>query len=786
MFRKVIEGFKPLFLIIISFLVFVPAINGGFLNWDDTIYILNNPLLYEGISLESFLNIYQIDQHISLVLFSFLVQIKIFGTDPVFFHFINIIIHVINVLLVYKLSRSFSKSVNVSIVIALLFAIHPMKAETVSWIIQRKDLLYSLFFLTGIVSYIEFHKTRKVLFLILSFVLAYLAILSKIQAFVLPFVFVLTDYYFTSKLSVKSLVLNLSVFIYLFIPIENIYKSLYLFVPVILLNLNVKSYTFIEKLFPVSRIAIVKKTLKWLGLKETGSCFSLFPLFVIYTIIIFLFLYVGFDLSLTNVRQLLYVLIPIFLFSAYCFASSFQKTYRRGFMIIFIFVIIILISIITFYKLDASVLNSDFEFGTRLLLACYSVIFYLYQLLFPFHLNAMHTYPEVAEKLPWMIIISPLFLGVIIGLGYVLLRRITDKLLKRQMLYGIFFFLINITLVLHIIPIDGKVIVADRYTYLASFGFIFFIISGLEYFYKKNRLKIPDLMYKIAIVIVVLVYAFQTSSRSKLWANSKTFWSDVILKKPENHYARYSLGLYYYETNRFDIALEKYNSAINLNSNQYEYFANRGAVNFRLKNIEAAITDFEIALRLNSSDYATYFNRGVLHIYQKSFVDAKNDFEKALKLKPDYIQAREKLDEVNKIMNVLNDDKSEAVRVPTASKQYNSQGVELAMKGDLQAAILDFEYAIKLDSLNLNALRNRGNAYAALKMFEKAQNDYHKVLSINPNDSGIYLNLANTYHESGNIAKACEYWIRALELGENNAQIMLDRFCDVNKSEAVL
>ncbi len=782
MFGKATEIIKPFLLIILSFLVFIPSINGGFLNWDDTMYVLNNPLLYEDVSLGSFLGIYQYDQHISLVLFSFLLQIKIFGTDPVFFHLINIIIHVLNVLLVYKLSRSFSKSVNVSFIIAILFAIHPMKAETVSWIIQRKDLLYSLFFLSGIVSYIEFHKTKKVLFLILSFVLAYLAILSKIQAFVLPFVFILTDYYFTSKLSVKTLVLNFSVFIFLFIPVESIYKSLYLFIPVILLNLNAKRYTFIEKLLPFSNIAIVKKTAYWLNSNMKGTCFSLFPLFIIYTAIVLVYFLFGFDFSFTNVRELLYVLIPIFLFSAWCFASCFQKKYRRIFMMVLVSLILLFISFFVFYKLEGSILNSEFAIGTRLLFACYSIVFYLYQLLFPFHLNAMHPYPEVTEKLSWIIVVSPLILGIIIGSVYVLLRRIKDELLKRQMLYGIFFFLINITLVLHIIPIGGKVIVADRYTYLASFGLIFFIILLLEYFYKKNRFKIPEFMYKLAILIIVLVYAYQTSNRSKLWANSKTFWSDVILKNPENHYARYSLGLYYYETDRFNIALEKYNSAINLNSNQYEYFANRGAVNFRLKYIEAAHKDFETAIRLNPSDYASYYNRGVLQIHQKAFSKAKNDFEKALEIKPNYTQAKEKLNEVIDIMIVLDDNpQTETVRIPSVAKQFNSQGVESAMKGDYHNAITDFNYAIKLDSLNHNAIRNRGNAYAALKMFKKAQDDYLRLLSLNPNDSGTYLNLANTYHESGNITKACEYWNKAYELGETNAKIMFDRFCKSNE-----
>lgn len=780
MFKKVFESIKLLLLVVISFLVFIPSVNGGFLNWDDTIYILNNSLVYEGISFESFINLYKFDQHISLVLFSFLLQMKVFGSDPVFFHLINILIHVINVVLIYKLSRNFSKSVNVSIIIALLFAIHPMKAETVSWIIQRKDLLYSLFFLSSILSYITYHKTRKVLFLLVSFVFAYVSILSKIQAFVLPFVFILTDYYFTSKLTVKSIGLHFSLFISLFIPLENISKLLYLFIPVILLNLNAKTYAFIEKRLPFSRISIVKKTITKLNLNVSGPCFSLFPLFVMYSIVIILFLVFESDFPNANIQQL-YGVIPIVLYSTWCFGSYFKTRIRKLFVLSFSLVIVAFVAVFILYKIDVSVLDSDFEFGTRLLFASYSIVFYLYQLLFPFHLNAMHAYPEVAEKLPWIIRMSPIILTTITGFIYFLIKRVKDSVLKRQILFGILFFLLNIALVIHIIPIGGRVLVADRYTYLASFGLIFFMVSLLEYFYLRSRLKIPEFAVTLVVLLIATVYAFQTANRSSLWTNSKTFWSDVISKDPENHYARYSLGLHYYETKQFGKAKEMYDSAILQHDDNYEYFANRGAVNFRLKHIEAALSDFEMALELSSSDYASYYNRGVLYIHQKSFENAKNDFENALKLKPDYTQAREKLKEVNNILSILTEDETKAERAPEASKQYNSQGVELAMKGDLQAAIVDFDYALKLDSLNLNALRNRGNAYAAMKMFEEAQNDYHRILSLHPNDSGTYLNLANTYHESGNIDKACEYWVKALELGETNAQIMLDRFCDSQK-----
>lgn len=130
----------------LSFFLFSPSIHGDFLNWDDTIYITSNELVYNEISLSSFKDLYAFEQYISLVLFSFLIQINLLGSDPFYFHLINILLHLVNVALVFKLSQRLLKNDFMALSIALLFSIHPLKAESVCWIIQRKDLLFSMFF----------------------------------------------------------------------------------------------------------------------------------------------------------------------------------------------------------------------------------------------------------------------------------------------------------------------------------------------------------------------------------------------------------------------------------------------------------------------------------------------------------------------------------------------------------------------------------------------------------------------------------------------------------------
>ena len=81
-------------------------------------------------------------------------------------------------------------------------------------------------------------------------------------------------------------------------------------------------------------------------------------------------------------------------------------------------------------------------------------------------------------------------------------------------------------------------------------------------------------------------------------------------------------------------------------------------------------------------------------------------------------------------------------------------------------------------SLNVDAIKNRGNVFAILKSYEESINDYRNALTIDTLDAGLYLNLGNVLHQSGNIKLACDNWQKSLDLGKLEAQNLLDQFCE--------
>jgi len=492
---------------------------------------------------------------------------------------------------------------------------------------------------------------------------------------------------------------------------------------------------------------------------------------------LFLFYRFGNNYSLLT-QDIIVFIIPILILKSDIIYNFFKQHKRIFALLILIFVLSIIMFVLNYshyYNIDNSL---TIPIINRIYLAFFSLNYYLLSFIYPFNLSAMHTYPEgLNASLPIIYKISVIFFLAIAGCIAWGLYKLKDKTVRHQIIFGLLFFLLSISLVLHIMPIKGKVVVADRYTYLAYFGLIFAFISLIDYFLKNKSFNKYHSPVKILGIIIILVFSVQTYSRNNVWKNDVVFWSDVINKNPLNHYAYYSLGLYYYQHANYDKAIEQYNAAINLYHNDFEYYANRGACYIRTKKVEQAIKDFESAIALNPNDYASYNNRGISYLNTGNLTASKMDFEAALKRKPDYEEAKTNLENVNMLIESIKEYDQDLKQSRKLSDYYNKIGLDLAMNGNMQEGLTDFQLSVRYDTTNIDAIKNRGNANASLKQFYEAEKDFLKILSIYPDEAGAYLNLGNIKHEIGDSKIACEYWNKASSLGLQDAKTMIERYC---------
>lgn len=175
-------------LVVWTFFIFSPALQNGFLSWDDGGYVTVNPAIRE-LSPKAIAGIFSSYHHAlykPLTLFSFAVEYHFFKLDPFFYHLTNVLLHCINVLLVFWLIHGVGSKASVALLAALFFAIHPLRVESVTWIAERKDVLYALFFLLSLVMYLCYIKSKKRAYLVFSLASFVLSMLSKPVAVFLP------------------------------------------------------------------------------------------------------------------------------------------------------------------------------------------------------------------------------------------------------------------------------------------------------------------------------------------------------------------------------------------------------------------------------------------------------------------------------------------------------------------------------------------------------------------------------------------------------------------------
>ncbi|MCK9617487.1 MAG: tetratricopeptide repeat protein [Lentimicrobiaceae bacterium] len=196
------------FLIVaLSFLPMINALKCGFVNLDDNIYIYENSLIRH-LSWNTFFNFFSgnIGQYPPLVMFIYSVIYHYFELNPFYYHFVNLLLHTCNSVLVFIFIYRFHHKLIAATITGLLFAVHPLHVESVVWATELKDVLYTFFFIGGLLAYQSYSFTnKKIKYLIISFFFFVFSCFSKGMAVVFPLILLLIDYLIDGKINWKKL-----------------------------------------------------------------------------------------------------------------------------------------------------------------------------------------------------------------------------------------------------------------------------------------------------------------------------------------------------------------------------------------------------------------------------------------------------------------------------------------------------------------------------------------------------------------------------------------------------
>jgi protein O-mannosyl-transferase len=206
-------GLICLVLAIITFAAYLPASWNSYVDYDDADYVRANPHVLSGLTAANiawaFTTGHASNWH-PLTWISHMLDVQLLGKDPGPQHFVSVLIHLLNTVLLFRLLRRLTGAHWPSAFVAILFGLHPLHVESVAWISERKDVLSTLFLLLATLAYTRYVETRFAAHLepatpirrlpwlawyVLALILFACGLMSKPMLVTLPCLLLLLDYW---------------------------------------------------------------------------------------------------------------------------------------------------------------------------------------------------------------------------------------------------------------------------------------------------------------------------------------------------------------------------------------------------------------------------------------------------------------------------------------------------------------------------------------------------------------------------------------------------------------
>lgn len=590
---------SAIFVALITFVIYLPALKNGFVNWDDDLYVYEN-INIESIDLDflkwSFTS--QVASHWHpLTLFSLALDYVLWGSSPWGFHLSNILLHTFNTFLVLILTVELigygasdrdkykKKNVITGVVTAILFGIHPLHVESVAWISERKDTLSVFFYLSSILAYIKCTysgNAKKSAFYAACLLFYILALMSKPMAVSLPIVLLILDFYPMKRIRIDW-------------------------------KFNIRSL-LLEKL-PFFALSVLTALLTiWAhriggGLRTSEELpFTIRVFTAIRSYIFYLFkLLLPLNLS------------PLYPFPAHIDLFSFE--YISSFLVL----VVITFSSIWFLKRDNKLYLSLLLYYIVTLLPVIGIIQVGSQM--------------AADRYTYLPSLGPFILfGLGIGVIFEKLKKISQILIicALIMFLGIMAYKTikqvsvwqnSISLWNHVIKLFPDSSDTAHYNLGLAYATQFMHEEAIQHY--KTTIKINPMHVK-AYLNLGLEY-----SRIGKFEQAITYFTKGIQINLYDAKAYNARGFAYFNSGNYQLAIQDYNEAIKLNSLVPEFFYNRGLIHFSLGNYIQALKDYSLAIELKPKYADAFNNRGNTYLTLGNLQQAEKDFKAAITLFPE-------------------------------------------------------------------------------------------------------------------------------------------------------
>jgi tetratricopeptide (TPR) repeat protein len=198
--RWVVAGTVSIFLAVIVWIAFGQAVRNRFVSYDDYNYVVLNPKVTHGLTLDgiqwALTHMHASNWH-PLTTISHMLDCQLFGLQPWGHHLTNILLHAAAAVLLFLAFRELTGELWPSLLVAAVFAVHPLRVESVAWVSERKDVLSGVFFMLILWAYARYARgngARSFRYIAVVLLFA-LGLMCKPTLVTVPFVLLLLDYW---------------------------------------------------------------------------------------------------------------------------------------------------------------------------------------------------------------------------------------------------------------------------------------------------------------------------------------------------------------------------------------------------------------------------------------------------------------------------------------------------------------------------------------------------------------------------------------------------------------
>jgi tetratricopeptide (TPR) repeat protein len=716
-------------ILLLTIVVYFHSINNGFVNWDDGENVYDNISIRElsAGNIKLYFTKALAAMYTPFVYISFAIDYKIGGLDPRIYHATNLLLHLLNVILLFFVVRLLTPRIEIAAIVALLFAVHPLNAGAVAPVSTRGTLLYSFFFLAAFLFYLRYLKNNFGLrYLVVTLVLFLMALLSKSAAVVLPLVMLLTDYYCKRKLDARAVIEKIPFFVLslIFGMLTFVFRedaghpgSQYVFSVfdrIFLVGYSIVFYMF--KLFiPVKLSAYYPYPVKIDGLLPLwfyptplviAACiFFIYKLqnyrrelmfgalfFLINIVLVLKIVPMGGEIVCDRYAYLPYIGFFLIIGWAYCWITD-RFYSSSGWIKYFVIVAVVLSSM------------------------AFSAISYERSKVWK---DSLTLYNDVLEKYPF------------VDLAYA--NRGLFK--SKQGDYS------------------GAIDDYNKAIELNPGAVLAYTNRGIAKNSKQDYLGAIDDFSKAIELHPGDAKAYDSRATAKInggkdYADAMVDFNKAIELNPGYDFAYQNRGVAkLYFGKDYAGAMNDYNKAIELNPGNALAYSNRGNAKLYFgKDHAGAMDDYNKAIELNPSYLPSFFNRAIVKMEQKNYGGAIADYNRVLEIHPRNFRAYYELGNVKKVQK------------------------------DYEGASGDYSRAITLKPDYTEAYQNRGDVRMIQKKYGESIADYNEVLRLTPQNARVYLDRAWSRWYISDKNGACADWRRSFELGVKEAAAIIQEHC---------